>query len=324
MHHFCTYFDHAYLPKGLIMLTTLSRHCPDAFIHVLCLDDACNSILNRLSLPYVRLYNLSELEAADPQLAACRQGRSMLEYYWTITPCLPTYIYNLDPYLDCLTYLDADLFFMNDPRILFDEAPGSSALLTPHRFPKHLRAKEAYGIYNVSWLSFANTSSGRACLAWYREKCLEWCCYKLEEERFADQKYLDYFAEKFPGVHVLRHIGAGLAPWNVGQYRFNRAKDNEITVDDAPVIFYHAHAFWNVFWRIYDAGITPYSFPVNPVLLREILAPYARILHDFSKKYGGDAKGLLRRGTNTGIFSSFRNMLKGLIKREFFWAGTST
>lgn len=319
MRHFCTYFDHGYLPKGLVMLTTLKRHCPDAFVHVLCLDDACHAIMKRLVLPDVRLYTLPELEAADSQLAACKQGRSTIEYYWTMTPCLPTYLYDLEPSLDSLTYLDADLFFMSDPRVLFDEVPGASVLLMPHRFPDNLREREAYGIYNVSWLTFANSSFGRACLAWYREKCLEWCYYKLEETRCGDQKYLDYFAENFSGVHALRHIGAGLAPWNVGQYRFSRRPNGTITADNAVVIFYHAHAFWNVCWRIYDTGVTPYAYPVDPVLWHDVLRPYGKALHTFSKRYGGDVKGLLRKGKDTEKTPPLRVLWNNIIDKQYLF-----
>lgn len=316
MNHFCTYFDHGYLPKGLVMLTSLKRFCPDALVHVLCLSDLCHMTLKRLALPNVRLYELSALEMADPQLAACKAHRSTVEYYWTMTPCLPAYLFSQNPDMDRLTYLDADLFFMSDPRVLFEEEPGASIVLTPHRFPTHLREKEAYGIYNVSWLTFSNTPSGRSCLAWYREKCLEWCYYTLEENRCGDQKYLDYFEKHFSGVHALQHIGAGLAPWNVGQYDFQTSAKGEVTADGKPVVFYHAHAFWNVCWRVYDPGIAPYFFPVNTMLWEKVLKPYARELYAFTRKYDGDAKGLLRRGKDAAIVP-FRTVAERLWSKNY-------
>ncbi len=320
MHHFCTYFDHGYLPKGLSMLTSLKAHCPDAVAHVLCLSENCRETLEKLALPDVRLYPLSELEAADPQLAACRQNRSVVEYYWTITPCLPTYLFNRNPDMDRLTYLDADLFFLSDPRVLFEEDPVASVLLTPHRFPERLREKEAYGIYNVSWLTFANLPSGRACLAWYREKCLEWCYYRLEEERCGDQKYLEYFSRHFEGIHALRHIGAGLAPWNVGQYHFSRDGQGKVTADGLPVVFYHAHAFWNVCLGIYDPGIASYFTPLDSVLRRAVLRPYAKMLHGFAKKYGGDKKGILRKGKDAEKIPPLRLLLERLLRKEYLLA----
>jgi GTPase SAR1 family protein len=39
------------------------------------------------------------------------------------------------------------------------------------------------------------------------------------------------------------HPGAGIAPWNYAQYRFSKDVDGHITVEDAPLIFYHFHQF---------------------------------------------------------------------------------
>ena len=90
--HFCTYFDHNYLPRGMVMLESLREHCPHAHVHVLCLSDQCHAALTSLAYPHVSLIRMADLEAADPELAATRATRSLIEYYFTITPCLPWYL----------------------------------------------------------------------------------------------------------------------------------------------------------------------------------------------------------------------------------------
>ena len=290
---FCTYFDHHYLPKALIMLATLRRHCPGARTHVLCLSEQCHGVMRELALPDVTLWRLDELEAADPALLAVKSTRGLLEYFWTLTPCLPHWLYRLKPETESITYLDADLCFLSDPRVLFSEAPEASVLLMPHNFPERLRHKaEAYGVYNVSWLTFANTDQGRACLDWYRERCLEWCHYAVEDGRMGDQKYLDYFADHFQGVHPLCHPGAGVAPWNVEAFDYALDAQGRLTVDGQPLIFYHAHAFWQTWWRFYDPGITSYC-PIPPLLRDQVLTPYAVAMH--RNAHVGDVKGLLRK-----------------------------
>jgi 2-polyprenyl-3-methyl-5-hydroxy-6-metoxy-1,4-benzoquinol methylase len=64
-----------------------------------------------------------------------------------------------------------------------------------------------------------------------------------------DQKYLDDWPERFAGVHVLEHPGAGLAPWNVERYELAR-QNGSVLVDDRELVFYHYHSL-----RLYR-GIT--------------------------------------------------------------------
>src|SRR5262245_55075766 len=112
---FCTYFDHRYAPKGLAMWRSLKAQRPSARLHVLCLDDACQEILESLALKDVRLHPLCSLEQHDPELLKARGNRSLVEYYFTLTPCLPLYLFRCHPRTSRVTYLDADLFFFADP-----------------------------------------------------------------------------------------------------------------------------------------------------------------------------------------------------------------
>jgi hypothetical protein len=66
---------------------------------------------------------------------------------------------------------------------------------------------------------------GMAVLNWWRDRCIEWCYARSEEGKFGDQKYLDDWTTRFDSVHVLEHLGGGIAPWNVQQYSFYRDKD---------------------------------------------------------------------------------------------------
>ena len=58
-----------------------------------------------------------------------------------------------------------------------------------------------------------------------------------------DQKYLDSWPADFGAVHILQHVGGGVAPWNFGQYEFRKNGDGLILVDGVPLIFYHFHQF---------------------------------------------------------------------------------
>jgi hypothetical protein len=239
--YFCTLFDSNYLLKGVLMLRTLKQHCPDAFVYVLCMDETTREILGQQALPDVKCLSLHEVE--NEALLAVKSGRSVAEYCWTLSPSLPWFVLQQNPEIDFITYLDADLYFYSSLQPLFDEIGDASIVIIEHRFPSELKHNEVKGRFCVEWVSFRRNEEGLACLARWREQCIEWCFHRLEENRMGDQKYLDEWPGKFSGLHILQHPGVGIAPWNYSQYRFELDDQGAITVDDVPLIFYHFHQF---------------------------------------------------------------------------------
>lgn len=241
MPHFCTLFDSNYLLKGVAMLRTLKLHCPEARTYVLCMDEATREILERLSLLDVSCISLAEVE--DDELLAVKPGRNKAEYCWTLSPCLPWYVLHHNPEVDVITYLDADLFFYSSVQPLIEEIGEASIAVIEHRYAPQLKHLEINGRFCVEWVSFRRDNEGMACLARWREQCIEWCFYRFEENRMGDQKYLDEWPEAYNSLHILMHPGAGVAPWNYSQYRFEKCPDGRILVEGQPLVFYHFHQF---------------------------------------------------------------------------------
>lgn len=273
MIHYCTYFDRNYLTRAMALHRSLVRHSPSFTLWALCLDDEAFEALEGLRLDGIRPIRLAELEAADPELLAVKGSRSRVEYYFTLSPCLPRYLLAEHPEIDLITYLDADLLFYSSPQPVFDELGTGSVLIVPHRFPDSLKHLEEYGVFNVGLLSFRSDAASGAVLDRWREQCLEWCYDRVEGDRFADQKYLDKWPG-LPGVVVLRHPGADLAPWNVAGHRLDLAQDPP-TVDGRPLVFYHFQGVKQVGPGLWDVALDRYG--VRDHQLRDRLyRPYVR------------------------------------------------
>ena len=277
MLHFCTYFDHRYLGRGLALLESLRRHSPPFRLWILCPDEPCRELLQKISPPEVRLIGLPEFERNDPELRRAKENRSLVEYYFTCTPSLPLFVLNQAPEIDLITYLDSDLFFFGDPSPLFDEIGQHSVAIIPHRFSPHLRHMEANGLYNVGWVSFRRDASGLSCLRWWRERCLEWCRDVAESTRYADQKYLDEWPSRFPGVHIVAHPGANLAPWNLGNSRL-QYRDGRVWVDDRPLIFFHFQGVKPIGSWLFDTNLAGYAQRSSRLLRRHIYVPYLQTI----------------------------------------------
>lgn len=277
--HYCTYFDGDYATRGLAMIASIRRFTQDARFTVLCLDDRARRIVSD-HCPGVRLVTPEELEAFDPQLAAAKRGRSRFEYYFTCTPCLPRYALHLAGDAESITYLDADLFFYRSPEEVFAMIGDASVAVTPHRFtPKLAPGRIKYGRYNVSWVTWRNDTVGRRCLEEYRADCLEWCFDRLDGDRFADQKYLDKWPERYgAAVRELGSKGVNLALWNVDDCVLSRRGD-VIYADDDPLVFTHFHGVKHVGPTKWELRFREYDVVGNhPFLTEEVYRPYLELL----------------------------------------------
>src|SRR6266568_4558578 len=127
--HYCTYCDSNYLVKALALVDSLQKWEKREFtLFVVCLDELTRLILNRLQPANVVTVPIHLLEQGDEALLAAKQNRSLVEYYWTLTPTVILRLLEGAPETDALTYLDADLFFFSSPDPVFAEFDGHSAL----------------------------------------------------------------------------------------------------------------------------------------------------------------------------------------------------
>lgn len=279
MRHYCTLFDRNYLFKGLALYRSLVAVSVDFTLHILCMDDVTYDLLRQLNLPQARLIRRKHFE--DPELLRVKPTRTIAEYCWTCTPSLALYVLRNNPQIDLITYLDADLFFFSSPEPIYKELGDKSILIVEHRLSPHFSEYSVNGKYNVEWLTFRRDNAGLEALHWWRERCLEWCFHRLEDGKLGDQKYLDDWPDRFRGVHVLKHIGGGVAPWNMSSYSITE-HDNLVCVDSAPLIFFHFHKF-----RI----LTPWLFAKTVPMYAEVGKPPRPIY----KRYSRSIRTTIRR-----------------------------
>jgi hypothetical protein len=271
----------AYLPQGLALYASLRKHCSDFRICILCMDEDVYEVLEDIACPEIDLISLKEFERGDDLLLKAKSNRTRIEYYFTCTPSLPLYAFQKYSNINLITYLDADLFFFANPEKIFQELANCSIGIIPHRYAPRYRSMEPYGIYNVGWLSFVHDSNSLSCLNWWREKCIDWCFKRYEDNRFADQKYLDEWPILFAGVKKIENKGANLACWNSENYSI-KLRGNTLTVDEQELVFYHFHRFRQLTTRIYGAGY--HQTRVNRTIRDRIYKPYLETLLDIRRE----------------------------------------
>lgn len=278
MINLCTLFDSNYLSRGLALYSSL-RHVAIKFhLYVVAFDKECYDYLQQTALPDLTVISLLDFE--DKALLEIKSSRSAAEYCWTCTPSV--ILYCLEKYnLPSCTYIDADMIFYNDPQLLLNEMSSNSVLICEHRYTRDYDVSDTHGTYCVQFMCFKNTNDGLIALRWWRERCLEWCYARLEDGKFGDQKYLDDWLKRFNGIHVLRHLGGGVAPWNVQQYEFYNDKEkiylrSKIDNIEYPVIFFHFHGL-----KFYTNGFVSFCgaiYELNSKVKEIFYVPYIKNL----------------------------------------------
>jgi hypothetical protein len=242
VHELCTYFDRNYLCQAIALYRSLERQGEPFRLWFLCLDDDSRRIASELRLEHAQLLGVEDLLEFEPALERAREDRPPVEFYYACTPVLVRYSLAQAETGVGAAYVDADMFFFDPLSRTLDEAPDANVMIVAHRMAPELAGVEVeHGRYNVCFLNFAPNDQAEGCLRWWSEATLE--STRLGDGVWGDQKYLDEFAERFTGVHVIEDPGVGLAPWHFWRHAITGTVDGAPQVDGRPLKAYHFARF---------------------------------------------------------------------------------
>lgn len=305
MNNFCTLFDSNYLPKGLCLYESLLEQCAEDFcLYILATNDIAYEWLKKQNLEKVEVCSLEDIKKVYPVLIELQQKRSIGEFNWTLSSFSIQFFlrkYNLDS----ITYLDADLYFYADPKILINEVKEESVIITPHNYTPEYDQSAVSGRYCVQFMYFKNNTDGNKVLEWWRNACEECCTSIPKDGKFGDQKYLDDWLSRFPGiVHEAEHMGCGIAPWNVQQFFITEESrqiyvTNKITKVKDKLLFYHFHGTRAYYdkkgYKYWDLNS---GYDLNNNCIHYLYKDYINLLDDYNKNAPELTKILLPRMTN--------------------------
>ena len=269
MMNFCTLFDSNYISKGIALYLSIERHTKDFVLYVMAMDKKCRDMLTTIGFERMVVDCIEYI--TDPELAAAKANRSRAEFCWTCGSYTTDYF--LHKYeLPDITYLDSDLMFYTSPQVVFDELENKnvSVGLAPHFTQNPL-----FGRYCVQYVYFKSDENGCGCLRWWRSECLKWCYSKLEDGKYGDQKYLDFFADKFRNVYGIENRGVGIAYWNMNNYDY---ADNYLTYKNQkwPIVFFHYSGLIVSIEK--DVLVFKHSMFLTSSIKRTFIEPYAELM----------------------------------------------
>ena len=285
---FCTLFDSNYLDKGLVLYESLKNVMTEFNLYILAMDDKCCSILKEQQLKNVVVISLQEFE--DEELLEIKKQRSRAEYCWTCTASFIDYVFETYNEVYC-TYIDSDLYFYKNPKVLIEEMlhAKASVQIVEHGFGTGRRARKQEknsGRFCVQFNTFKNDAAGRELLTTWKQQCRNHC--SMETNEMGDQKYLSEWPAKYKQVHILKHQGGGVAPWNIARFRSSDKKPGVVidkkTKQEYDLIFYHFHHLEYLDDETVNINAFKKGLGAEEKLVLQIYIPYLKALEQAKQK----------------------------------------
>jgi hypothetical protein len=162
----------------------------------------------------------------------------------------------MQQYPDCASvfYFDPDIFVYQSLDYLLNLFSTANILLTPHfltplpvdtKYPKEFMALN-YGIYNLGFIAVkSNSAETSRFLDWWCERTFNYCYYNTCEGLFVDQLWINLAPVYFNGVHIVRHFGCNMGPWNIYERTITKQGDQGETLlqNGEALLFYHFSSF---------------------------------------------------------------------------------
>lgn len=239
-HHICTVLTKDYLVQGLTLYSSLKRNNPNFHLWILCVDTISYKLLFKMGLEKVTLISLENIR--NEKLAEKEKEREIHEYCWTLKASFMTYLIKNNLNFDSILYLDSDLFFFDSISSIYNEWGSKSAYLT--RLWLGPKWAKRVGTFSAGLVGVKRNGPGMKCLTHWRKSSLKWCYDRFEEQRWADQVYLNHWPRMAGGELVVSaNKGINSGPWNVRKGYISSSNVNEIFYDHTKLICYHFSGF---------------------------------------------------------------------------------
>lgn len=281
-------FTFAYLNRARVLYSTVRRFHPDWELVALMTDQPPPGLVFDLANePFDRVVYAEELGIPDFQ--AWLFKHDVVEISTAVKgPFLHQAI--ASGAADAVIYLDPDTALFSDLTPLIQRLERDDILLTPHLVDANsdrqaildndLSASKT-GIFNLGFVAVKAGGEGARFGAWWNERLLEFCYDDIPAGLFVDQKWCDHVPALFDRVGVVRDPGYNVASWNISQRKVAIGRDGAITVNGAPLRFWHFtklgptgdamtkryagdnHAVYEI-WRWYKEQVVAATDPVIP------------------------------------------------------------
>jgi hypothetical protein len=267
---YTTHCDRNYITRVLALEKSLRMNQDFSTLYVIAHDEHTKEQIDSLKLEFTKVIDLVEVEERFPELFSAKKNRSRLEYIFCLTPFVISFTHEIST-SDLVIYLDADLYFFNSPSLaLQDFGEDADVAIIEHGFESKFNHLKIYGNFNVGWLAFRMRENGNSTLDWWKLACINSTSTSVNDDVYADQKYLDEFPIRFQKTHINRLQGVNIAPWNIANFLVKNPTESLL---DSNLVFIHFSGL-RLYGRFAVLGLSGYSFKASKEIKRKLYKVY--------------------------------------------------
>ena len=238
-------FTFSYLNRARVLFQTLRQHRPDWELAALITDRPPEGFdFDPAAEPFDRLVWASDLEIPDFE--------SWLFKHDVVEVCTAVkgpFIHQACGWgFDAVIYMDPDTAALASLEPLERWLETDDILLTPHLIDPNVDhvaildndlSASRTGIFNLGFVAIRTTGEGARFARWWNDRLLDYCYDDMPNGLFVDQRWCDHVPALFDRVTIIRDPGYNVASWNLSTRTVTVEKDGRITVNGAPLRFWH-------------------------------------------------------------------------------------
>jgi len=239
-------FTFSYLNRARVLFSTVRKYHPDWRCVALIVDKVPSGFNFKIeNEPFDEIVYAHDLNIP--------QFKSWLYRHNVIEVCTAVKGFYLDAACtsgdsDAVVYLDPDTALLNSLAPLESMLETSDIVLTPHQIDPDDDAAAIVdneitslktGVFNLGFAAVRTSGEGARFARWWRDRCALFCFDDIPNGLFVDQRWCDHVPGLFDKVLILRDPGYNVASWNLSRRTVRIDKDGAITVNGAPLRFWH-------------------------------------------------------------------------------------
>lgn len=244
---FFTLCSNNYLPFAFSLGKSVKAFEPDARFVIGLVDrfDSQIDYTNWNDFEFLACFDLEYAEFGD-----MLSRYNIIEFNTAVKPFYFEYLFTKYPNVDQIFYLDPDLYFYQNPRILDFEWGDNQILLTPNLIYKTNQpssgelASLRHGVNNLGFIGIKRGKEAFELIEWWKQRLINHCridkCYGI----FVDQKWIDLVPLFFDKVKSVKHPGWNMAWWNFSERKLFKKEDcYYVNNEKYPLVFFHFSGF---------------------------------------------------------------------------------